>query len=88
MHFGKSCVKMSQNHTSTLDKIFLKKPPSSNFGFEARILQIVSQYLKDLIYKRMFINSRKNLVLFDSTSVIYFCILIFTLYRWDRVPVI
>ena len=40
MHFDKSCVKMSQNHTSNLDKVFLKLPPSSNFGFGARILQI------------------------------------------------
>ena len=40
MHFDKSCVKMSQNYTSNLDKVFLKVPPSSNFGLEARILQI------------------------------------------------
>ena len=40
MHFDKSCVTMSQNHTSNLDKVFLKVPPSSDFGLEARILQI------------------------------------------------
>ena len=40
MYFEKSCVKMSQNHTSNLDKVFLKVPPSSDFGLEARILQI------------------------------------------------
>ena len=31
---------MSQNHISNLDKVFLNVPPSSDFGFEARILQI------------------------------------------------
>ena len=40
MHFDKSCAKMSQNHTSNLDKVFLNVPPSSDFGLEARILQI------------------------------------------------
>ena len=40
MHFDKSCVKMSQNHFLNLDKVFLKVPPSSDFGLEARILQI------------------------------------------------
>ena len=40
MHFDKSRVKISQNHTSNLDKVFLKLPPSSDFGLEARILQI------------------------------------------------
>ena len=40
MHFDKSCVKMSQNYTSNLDKVFLNVPPSSDFGLEARILQI------------------------------------------------
>ena len=40
MHFDKSCVKMSQNRTFNLDKVFLKVPPSSDFGLEARILQI------------------------------------------------
>ena len=40
MHFDKSCVKMSQNHTSNLDKVFLNVSPSSYFGLEARILQI------------------------------------------------
>ena len=40
MHFDKSRVKISQNHTSNLDKVFLKVPPSSDFGLEARILQI------------------------------------------------
>ena len=40
MHFEKSCVKMSQNYTSNLDKVFLNVPPSSDFGLEARILQI------------------------------------------------
>ena len=39
MHFDKSCAKMSQNHTSNLDKVFLNVPPSSDFGLEARILQ-------------------------------------------------
>ena len=32
--------KMSQNHTFNLDKVFLKVPPSSDFGLEAKILQI------------------------------------------------
>ena len=41
MHFDKSCVEMSQNHTSNSDQVILKLSPSSNFGFEARILQIV-----------------------------------------------
>ena len=40
MHFDKSCAKMSQNHISNLDKVFLNVPPSSDFGLEARILQI------------------------------------------------
>ena len=40
MHFDKSCAKMSQNHISNLDKVFLNVPPSSDFGWEARILQI------------------------------------------------
>ena len=40
MHFDKSCAKMSQNHISSLDKVFLNVPPSSDFGLEARILQI------------------------------------------------
>ena len=40
MHLDKSCAKMSQNHTSNLDKVFLNVPPSSDFGLEARILQI------------------------------------------------
>ena len=40
MHFDKSCAKMSQNHTFNVDKVFLKLPPSSDFGLEARILQI------------------------------------------------
>ena len=40
MHFEKSCAKMSQNHTSNLHKVFLNVPPSSDFGLEARILQI------------------------------------------------
>ena len=40
MHFDKSCAKMSQNHTSNLDKVFLNVPPSSDFGLEARIWQI------------------------------------------------
>ena len=40
MHFDKSRVKISQNHTSNLDNLILKLPPSSDFGLEARILQI------------------------------------------------
>ena len=40
MHFDKSCAKMSQNHISNFDKVFLNVPPSSDFGLEARILQI------------------------------------------------
>ena len=40
MHFEQSRVKISQNHTSNLDEVFLKLPPSSDFGLEARILQI------------------------------------------------
>ena len=40
MHSDKSCVKMSQNYTSNLDKVFLNVPPSSDFALEARILQI------------------------------------------------
>ena len=40
MHFDKSCAKMSQNYTSNLDKVILNVPPSSDFGLEARILQI------------------------------------------------
>ena len=40
MLFDKSRVKSSQNHTSNLDKVFLKLPPSSDFGLEAKILQI------------------------------------------------
>ena len=40
MHFDKSFAKMSQNHTCNLDKVFLNVPPSSDFGLEARILQI------------------------------------------------
>ena len=40
MHFDKSRVKISQNDTSNLDKVFLNVPPSSDFGLEARILQI------------------------------------------------
>ena len=40
MHSDKSRVKISQNHVSNLDKVFLKVPPSSDFGLEARILQI------------------------------------------------
>ena len=40
IHFDKSRVKISQNHTSNLDKVFLNVPPSSDFGLEARILQI------------------------------------------------
>ena len=40
MFFDKSRVKISQNHTSNLDKVFLKLPPSWDFGLEARILQI------------------------------------------------
>ena len=40
MHFDKSRVKISQNCASNLDKIFLKLPPSLDFGLEARILQI------------------------------------------------
>ena len=38
--FWKSRLKISQNHTSNLDKVFLELPPSSDFGLEARILQI------------------------------------------------
>ena len=40
MYSDKSCVKISQNHTSNLDEVFLKPPPSSDFGLEPRILQI------------------------------------------------
>ena len=40
MHSDKSCVKISQNHTSNLDEVFLKVPQSSDFGLEARILRI------------------------------------------------
>ena len=40
MHFDKSCAKISQNHTSNLNKVFLNVLPSSDFGLEARILQI------------------------------------------------
>ena len=40
MHSDKSCVKISQNHTSNLDEVFIKLPPSSDFGLEPRILQI------------------------------------------------
>ena len=40
MHSDKSCVKISQNHTSNLDEVFLKLPPSSDFELEPRILQI------------------------------------------------
>ena len=40
MQFEKSCAKMSQNHTSNLDKVLLNVPQSSDFGLEARILQI------------------------------------------------
>ena len=40
MHFDKSCAKMSQNHISNWDKVFLNVPPSSDFGLEAGILQI------------------------------------------------
>ena len=40
MHSDKSCVKISQNHTSNLDEVFLKLPPSSDFKLEPRILQI------------------------------------------------
>ena len=38
IHFDKSCVKISQNHTWNLDKVFLKLPPSSDFGSEVSIL--------------------------------------------------
>ena len=40
IHSDKSCAKIAQNHTYNLDEVFLKLPPSSNFGLEARILQI------------------------------------------------
>lgn len=40
MHFDKGRVTISQNHTSNLDKLFLKLPPNSDFGLEARIFQI------------------------------------------------
>ena len=40
MHFDKSYAKMSQNHIFNFDKVFLNVPPSSDFGLEARILQI------------------------------------------------
>ena len=40
MHFEKSRVKISQNHTSNLDEVFLKLLLSSDFGLEPRILQI------------------------------------------------
>mgnify|MGYP001323538324 CR=1 FL=1 len=40
MHFDKSRVKISQNHTSNLDEVFLKLPPSSEFGLEVIILQM------------------------------------------------
>ena len=36
-HFGKV---LSQNHTSNLEKVYLKVPPSSDFGLEGRMLQI------------------------------------------------
>ena len=37
MNSDKSRVKILQNHTSNLDNVFLKLPPSSDFGLEARI---------------------------------------------------
>ena len=40
IHFDKSRVKISQNHTSKLDKVFLKLPPSSDFALEARIFDV------------------------------------------------
>eukprot|EP00493_Phyllostaurus_siculus_P000699 UN00704 len=38
MHSDKSRVKISQNHISNLDKVFLRLSLSSDFGLEARIL--------------------------------------------------
>ena len=40
MRSDKSCVIISQNHTSKLDEVFLKLPSSSDFGLEPRIFQI------------------------------------------------
>ena len=40
MHCDKSRMKFSKNHTSNLNKVFFRLSPSSDFGLEARILQI------------------------------------------------
>eukprot|EP00493_Phyllostaurus_siculus_P016881 UN17139 len=38
MNSDKSRVKVSQNHTSDLDKVFLQLPQSSDFGLKTKIL--------------------------------------------------